>query len=154
MAPGLGQPDIPGALVVEMGDVAATEVGGLAPSAIINQPNTFTLSTTFTIKDTFAPLLDGEKFDVQHHVMRLEDGNNVKLAGGTVTASVAGGQIVMPYTSAPFTTGDTGSGSQLEIPAGESEGNFRVLTQLVAQNPNVRRIVSAFQDGLLLQVIK
>jgi hypothetical protein len=153
MAVGQGQPDIAGSLVVLMGDVTALEVGGLAPSGIINQPNNFTLSTTFTIKDTFAPLLDGEVFDVQHHLQRIEDGSNIRLAGGSVTAAVAGGQIVMPYTSVPFTTGANGSGAQLEIPPGETEGTFRVLTELVARNPFVRSIVSAFQDGLLLHVI-
>lgn len=154
MAAGQGQPTIPNVLEVEMGDVTATEAGGLPPSAIINQPNPFTLATTFTIKGAFALLVDGQVFDVQHQVQRLDDGKAFRLNGGSVTATVVAGKIDMPYTSVPFTTGDTGSGAQLEIPAGESEGNFRVLTELVAQNANVRRVVSAFQDGLLLHVIR
>jgi hypothetical protein len=153
MAAGVGQPVIPGSLVVEMADVTALEAGGLAPSAIINQPNTFTLSTTFTIKDTFAPLLDGDVFNVQHHFQRLEDGLAFRLNGNPVTAAFVGGQIEMNYTSPPFTTGLTGSTAQLEIPPGETEGTFRVLTQLVAQNANIRGIVAAFQDGVLLTVI-
>jgi hypothetical protein len=154
MAPGTGQPDIPGQLVVQMDDVTATENGGLRPSTIINQPNTFTLSTTFTIQDTFAGLLDGDKFDVQHYFTRIEDNKVVKRVGGTVTAALVAGKIVMPYTSTPFTTGNDGDGKDLEVPPGETEGNFRVLTQLVAQDPGVRAIVAAFQDGLLLEVLQ
>ena len=59
----------------------------------------------------------------------------------------------MLYTSVPFTTGATGSGAQLEIAPGAAQGTFKVLTQLVAQNPNVRSVISAFHDGLLLTVI-
>lgn len=156
MTSGLGQPGLPLQLEVEMADVTAAEAGGpplFAPAAIINQPNSFTLNSSFTIKGQVAPVLDGEVFNVQHHLQRLEDGLNFRLLGGSVTASVAGGQIVMPYTSVQFTTGPNGSGAQLEIPSGETEGTFRVLTQLIAQNPNVRSVVAAFHDGLLLYVI-
>jgi hypothetical protein len=153
MAPGVGQPDIAGSLVVEMDEVKAVEAGGLSPGAIINQPNTLTLRTKFTIKDAFAPLVDGEVFNVLHRLQRLEDGLNFTLNGGNVTAAVVGGQVEMSYISAPFTSGATGSGAQLEIAPGATEGTFKVLTQLVAQNPNVRSVVSAFHDGLLLTVI-
>ncbi|OLT06268.1 hypothetical protein BJF90_17465 [Pseudonocardia sp. CNS-004] len=138
-----------------MDDVTAVEtvaLGGTleAPGAIIDEPNTFTLNTKFTLKGPHAPLLNGKVFDVQHHFQRIEDGLNFRLNGGSVTAAVVGGQIEMPYTSVSFTTGPAG---QLQIPPNETEGTFRVLTQLVAQDPNVRRIVSAFQDGTLLHVI-
>jgi hypothetical protein len=157
MALGQGQPNIAGSLVVEMADVTATEIEGavpaLAPGAIINQPNTVTLSTSFTIKDAFARLVDGEVFNVVHRLERVEDGLRFTLAGGSVIATVVGGQIVMPYTSVEFTTGATGSAAQLEIAPGATEGTFRVLTQLVAQNANVKSVISAFHDGLLLTVI-
>jgi hypothetical protein len=150
---GPGQPDAPSGLAAVMHEMTAVEAGGLGPSVIINQPNTFTLHTSFTIEGQAAPLLNGEVFDVQHHFQRLEDGLAFRLNGNPVTAVFAGGQIVMPYTSPPFTTGPTGSGAQLEIPTGETEGTFRVLTQLVGRNANIRGIVAAFQDGLLLHVI-
>jgi hypothetical protein len=152
---GIAQPTIPGTLVVEMDDVVAAETGGLPPSAIVNQPNSFTLSTRFVLKDVFAPAFTGQVFAVQHHVERQEDGLRLRLPNTvTVTAGPAvNGEIVMPYTSSVFTTGPTGSGANLEIAPGETEGNFRILTQLVAQNPGVRGIVSAFYDGQLLSVI-
>jgi hypothetical protein len=154
--PGLGQPDIAGALVVTMDDVTAVETGGIAPSAIVNVPNSFTLNTKFTFKDALAGLLEGEEFDVEHHVQRLEDGATSTLAGGSVTAGpVVGGQIEINYVSTSFTTGTAGSGANFEIPAGaETEATFRVLTQLIPKDAAVRKIVAAFHDGLLLQVIE
>jgi hypothetical protein len=158
MAAGTGQPNNAGFMLVEMDDLTVIESAGvetLAPAGIINEPNTFTLNTKFTISGPAAGLVAGKVFDVQHHTQRVEDGANKRLSGGTVTAGpVVAGKIEMVYQSPAFTTGTNGSAKDLEIaPAPDTEGTFRVLTQLVAQDPNIRGIVAAFHDGLLLHII-
>jgi hypothetical protein len=99
----------------------------------------------------FAALLVGDTFYVNYHVQRVEDSLSFILGGGTFAVPAAPNHIVV--SSGPYTTGPAGSGANFEIPPGFASGTFRILTHIHASNAAIRPIVSAFYDGLVVEVI-
>lgn len=156
--PGQAQPALPGILVFTMEDVRANEPGippNLPPSTVITAGSSVVLTSIFGVTGLLTGLLIDKVFNVFHHVENLETGTHKDLAGGTFTvrapAATAG---VIPYSSPMYTTGGTGSGADFEIPAGNfAGGTFRILTHAHAQDANVRPIVAAFHDGLVIEVV-
>ena len=150
--PGQAQPDLAGILVFSMEDVRANEPG-LPPSTVISAGGTLTLSSSFGVTGLLTGLLTGEVFEVAHHIENLETGTHKDLAGGSFTVPPPATAGVIVYNSPTYTTGASGSGADFEIPAGYAGGTFRILTHAHALNANIRSIVAAFHDGLIIEVV-
>jgi len=154
-APGIGQPQLPGILEVNLTDVVATEAGGLAPSVVLPAGNTFTLTTSFSITGALVGLLVGDTFNVVHHVTNIETGTTTSLGGGSFAVPAPlGGVANIAHVSGPFTTADTGGIADLVIPAGFDSGTFRILTHAHAAAAAIAPIVAAFQDDTIMMVTK
>jgi len=154
--PGQAQPDLPGILVFTMEDVRANEPGippNLPPSTVITAGSSVVLTSIFGVTGLLTGLLTGQVFNVFHHVENLETGTRTDLPGGQFTVPAPAQAGVIPYTSPTYTTGGTGSGADFEIPANFAGGTFSILTHAHAQNANVRPIVAAFHDRLVIEVI-
>ncbi len=154
--PGQAQPDFPAILVFSMEDVRANKPGFEAiipPATVLTRGDTVVLTSSFGFTGILTALLTGDVFDVFHHVENLETGARTNLAGGAFTVPPPAAAGVIPYTSPTYTTGDTASGADFEIPAGFEAGTFRILTHAHAQNPLVRPVVAAFHDGLVIEVV-
>jgi hypothetical protein len=141
-----------------MEDVRANEPGtppNLPPSTVITAGSSVVLTSSFGVTGLLTGLLTGQVFDVFHHVENLEAPGAPRktLAGGSFTVPAAAAAGVIAYTSPTYTTGATGSGADFEIPANFDAGTFRVLTHAHARNANIRSIVAAFHDGLVIEVI-
>jgi hypothetical protein len=111
------------------------------------------LTSSFGVTGLLTGLVTGQVFDVVHHVENIETGNRTNLPGGTFTVPAPAIAGVIPYTSPTFSTGATGSGANFQIPAGFEGGTFRILSHVHAQNANVRSIMAAFHDGLVIEVV-
>jgi hypothetical protein len=73
--------------------------------------------------------------------------------GFTLGVGTAANPAHITVISGPYTTGATGSGAILEIPAGSAAGTFRVTTHVHAVAPGIRPLVAAVHDGLLIEVV-
>jgi hypothetical protein len=111
MASGQDRPTISGALVVEMGDVTATEVGGLPPSTFINQPN----STVRGSRTRSAPI---------RYAAGSGYGRRARRAGGRAVASVVWtvprsglGRWIVEVVVEPATGGGPRSQQRAVLPA-------------------------------------
>ncbi len=149
--PGQGQPDLLPFLKFRLDDVIVLE-NGISPSTIVTAPTTLQLRLDVGFDGQFAALLHNQRFSVFHHLERVEDGFRKTLPGGSFVVPVPGGASHITITSNNYSTGGPGSGADFEIPAGFDSGTFRILTHVHADDPNIRQIVSAFHDGLILQI--
>lgn len=76
---------------------------------------------------------------------------NSKLTPGTIAAPQLPAPLVLNYTSQAYTTATNGGVGDLA--AAGASANFRVLTQVRPTDLAKRSIISAFQDGLILELI-
>lgn len=121
------------------------------PSTIIQAGQSVELRVDLGVEGYWAGLLVGENFSVFHHTEREEDGDRKTLPGRSDTvptppASAASFSVI----TGPFTTGQAGSGADLEIPAGYSAGTFEILTHIHFNDQWKEPIVAAFHSMYIM----
>jgi hypothetical protein len=136
-------------------EVTASELGGVvrAPTIVISAGNSVKFLMEFGFDGPDVGLLNGDRFSIFHHIERIEDGFRINLSGGGFTVPAPGLASRIPVESGPFTTGDTGSGANFEIPGGFDAGTFRVVTHVHADNA-AQQFIAGFHDGLIVLVTK
>jgi len=145
---GQAQPDAMPFLKFRLDDCVCLEPG-LSPASVVSAGTSFQLRLDLGFDGILAPLLNGKTFDVFHHIENIEIGTRITVPGGSIVVTPANlGH--MTVTSPPITTGP---GNILVIPAGFDAGTFRVLSHVHAADPAIRSIVSAFHDGLVIEVV-
>lgn len=156
------QPDAMPFLKFSLEDVVIRELGGLVLGAtnVITAGNSFELRTELSLDGAFVPLLIGDAFNIFHHVRNIEGGAAFLLplspaAGFVVGVGTAAIPAHMTITSGPYTTGDANIGTpgDLQIPLGSASGTFLITTHVHAVAAGIRPIVTALNDGLLIQVV-
>jgi len=151
MSTGKAQPDIMPFLRFRLDSCVCLEPG-LSSAEVIDAPTPLTLRLDVGFDGSLRALLAGRSFSVFHHAERVEDGVRTTLAGGNfvVPGPATADHIVV--TSAPISTGAAGSGADLEIAPGYHAGTYRILTHVHADDSDIRPIVSAFHDGLVVEI--
>ena len=161
------QPDAMPFLKFSLDDVVVRELGGLVLGAtnVIPAGNSFELRTDLSLDGAFVPLLIGDEFNIFHHVRNIEGGPAILLplspvapsfkVGFTTPGATALNPAHMTITSGPYTTGDANIGTpgDLQISAGSASGTFLITTHIHAVVAGIRPIVTALNDGLLIQVV-
>ena len=159
------QPDAMPFLKFSLDQVDCRELGPglvLGPTNVIQNGNNFELRTELSFDGALVPLLvgpPGAQFNIFHHVENIEDGARFPLPqspapiGFTVGVGTAANPAHITVTSGPYTTGPSGSGANLEIPAGSAAGSFRITTHVHAVAAGIRPIVAAINDSLLVEVV-
>lgn len=148
---GQGQPDVMPFLRFRCDECIALE-NGTSPSSVVTAPTPLQLRMDLGFDGQFTGLLNNQRFSVVHHVERVEDNLRKVLQGGSFVVPAPAAASHITVTSNNFSTGAAGSGADFEIAPGFASGTFRILSHIHADNPNVRPIVSAFHDGLVIQV--
>jgi hypothetical protein len=146
--PGQAQPDVMPFLRFRLDNCVCLEPG-LSPASVIPAGTSFQLRLDLGFDGTFAPLLIGQTFDVFHHLECIETGAHATVPGGGIAVTLAN----LNHTTVTSPPIATGPGSNLPIPAGFDAGTYRILTHVHAANPAVRPIVSAFYDGVVIEVV-
>jgi hypothetical protein len=159
------QPDAMPFLQFTLGGVSCRELGPgliLGSTNVITRGNNFELKTELSFDGALVPILvgpPGAPFYVTHHVENIETGDTLNLPvlppspSFTVGVGIAAIPAHITVTSGPYTTGATGSGAHLEIPAGYAAGSFRITTHVHAVAAGIRPIVTAINDGLLIEIV-
>jgi len=151
LGPGQALPDFMPFLKFRLDDVVILE-SGMSPNTIITAPNTLSFRMDLGFDGTLSPLIIGQPFEVVHHVERIEDGARTTLHGGAFTVTLSNLHH-LTFTSGPWTTGLNGSGANFQLPPTPADsGTFRILTHVHAVNAWVRPMISAFHDGVVIQV--
>jgi len=151
MSTGKAQPEIMPFLRFRLDSCVCLEPG-LSSAEVINAPTPLTLRLDLGFDGTLRALLVGKSFSVFHHVERVEDGYRTTLPGGNFIVPAPATADHITVTSAPISTGAAGSGANLEIAPGYDAGTYRILTHVHADDPAIRPIVSAFHDGLVIEI--
>lgn len=146
---GTGEPDHLPFLKFRMDNVVALSPIP-NPTTVVQAGQNVGLRLDLGIDGFWAGLLIGESFDVFHHSERVEDGDRKTLPGGRFTVPGPPDTSNFSVTTGPHTTGNAGSGAQLEVPAGFDAGTFRILTHIHFVDPNKEPIVAAFHDIVIM----
>ena len=148
---GKAQPEVMPFLRFRLDNCICLE-NGLSSADVIDAPTPLVLRVDVGFDGTLRALLKGQKFSVFHHTERVEDGARKTLPGGSFVVPGPATADHITAVSPTITTGAAGSGAALEIAPGFDAGTFRVLTHIHAEDPDIKPIVSAFHDGLVIEV--
>lgn len=149
-AAGQAQPDAMPLLRMRMDDVVVLEPG-LGSTSIVEVGTPVSIRLDCGFDGMLAGLVSGQTMNVFHHVQNVETGANSTLNGGNFIVPSPATASHITHTSGPYTTG--GPGSDFEIPGGFASGTFRILTHIHPDSASVASVISAFHDGLVIQVI-
>jgi len=149
--PGIAQPDFLPALKFRLDNIEVLETGGFGPSSIVTAPNPFTLRMDLGFDGPLTLLLFGLVLTAEHHAQHIE-------SGAVFALPVAGGIVVIPPALAPASHLTISSGPYATVvgvaapgvPLGT--GTYRITTH-IHPPPPIAGIVSAFYDGLIVQVV-
>ncbi len=147
--PGTAEPDELPFLKFKLDGVVALSPSP-RPTNVVQAGQPVSLRVDLGVEGFWAGLLVGERYNVFHHLERIEDGARKPLAGGTHTVPGAPDTGSFNVTSGPYTTGQAGSGTDFEVPAGSAAGTFRILTHVHFEDPAKEPIVTAFHDMILM----
>jgi len=147
---GKAQPEVMPFLRFRLDDCICLE-NGLSSAEVIDAPTPLVLRIDVGFDGSLRALLKGQRFTVFHHTERVEDGVRKTLQGGSF---VVPGPSTADHitTSRSFSTGISGSGADFEIAPGYDAGTFRILTHIHADDQDIKSIVSAFHDGLVVEI--
>jgi hypothetical protein len=120
------------------------------PTTIVQAGQPIELRVDLGVEGYWAGLLVGEGFSVFHHTEREEDGARKTLPGRSSVVPGPPDTASFNVTTGPFTTGQAGSGADLEIPSGYDAGTFEILTHIHFTDPAKRPIVAAFHEIYLM----
>lgn len=140
-----GQPSGTVNWTFDLASVTALEAGGIAPSIIINQPNTFTLTAVLTNIGNVSGALNGEAGVIHYHAMRLDPAPAVMVTLTPVQFNKTPG----PSQSVPslaYTTIGPPS------PAGLGVGTWSITAHAHFTNASVAGIVAGFNQILLMVI--
>ena len=98
--------------VFDYASVEPVEAGGMTPSAVIDQPNEFSLRCTFTNEGLLGDGLEDEMGHITHYVQNLGTGDTFALPGPDDFGWT--GDTLVEETG-PYTTGPVGGGANLEV---------------------------------------
>jgi len=135
-----GQPSGTVNWTFDLASVTALEAAGIAPSIIINQPNTFTLTAVLTNTGNVSGALNGEAGVMHYHAERLEDGNRLTLPSVSFVKAPGPSQSV---TSPSYTTGPVGN---LAV------GTWLITAHVHFTGPSVASIVAGFNQIILMVI--
>jgi len=148
---GKAQPDIMPFLRFRLDSCVCLE-NGLSSAEVIDAPTPLMLRVDVGFDGSLRALLAGRRFSVIHHAERVEDGFRKTLSGGNFIVPGPATADHIAVTSAPISTGAAGSGADLEIAPLFDAGTYRILTHVHAEDTDIRPIVSAFHDGLVIEI--
>ncbi len=149
---GKAQPEVMPFLRFRLDDCICLE-NGLSSAEVIDAPNSLVLRLDLGFDGSLRALLKDKRFTVFHHVERVEDGVRRTLQGGSFVVPGPSTADHITVASRSYTTGAAGSGADFEIAPGFDAGTFRILTHVHADDPDIRPIVSAFHDGLTIEIV-
>ncbi len=150
-----GQPQIVGFWQFNIADVDAVEVGGVAPSIIVNAGQNFNLRITLTLNGFGASAGIAEWFDnpagtqgakIEHFALNLETGS-VKVLPYKIPSGQPGLVEGVNYlvTTGPYTTG---AGNDLDL------GTYQITTCLRLTSPDLSGVEAGFHVSNLMVVVK
>ena len=151
MSAGKAQPEVMPFIRFRLDNCVCLE-NGLSAAEVIDTPNPLVLRLDVGFDGSLRALLKGQRFTVFHHTERVEDGVRKTLEGGSFIVPGPSTADHITVASRPFSTGAAGSGADLEIAPGFDAGTFRILTHVHANDRDIKPIVSAFHDGLVIEV--
>ena len=148
-AAGQAQPDAMPLLRMRLDDVVVLEPG-LGSSSVVTAGTPVSIRLDVGFDGMLAGLVSGQELNVFHHIQNVETGTNTTINGGSFIVPPPAASSHIVHTSGPYATG---GGTDFEIPAGFDSGTYRILTHIHPDNASVASIISAFHDGLVVQVI-
>jgi hypothetical protein len=117
------------------------------PTTVVQAGQDVEFELQLGVEGLWAGFLVGEKFNVVHHLERVEDGARKSL-------SKIGFEVPAPPDTPDFTikTGPftTGSGGDLEIAAGFDAATFHIVSHVHFQNNFIEPFVACFHDTFLM----
>ncbi len=148
-APGTAQPDAMPLVKMRLDGVECIEPAfSLSPSNIVPVGSSFQLRTDLGFEGVLpgANLL-GATIRVEHHLQRIEDGTVSALPlTAADTFNIPPEPATMSVLSGPYATG--------AVAPALTPGTYRVVTHIHAiAPPGAGRVINAFHDGLIIEVV-
>lgn len=131
-------PALPALWRFDISKVNVFEAGGITPSLVVNQPNTFRLEVVISNDGPLAGTLAGHTPTIELHAERIEDGLRVALPFHLPPGfEIPPGLTPVMSDLPPYTTGPLGSGADLEV------GSWQVMAHIHYTPPDAMATIAA-----------
>lgn len=117
------------------------------PTTVVQAGQSVEFEVHLGVEGWWAGFLVGEKFNVGHHLERIEDGDRKLLIKHGFTVPPPPDTDDFSVKTGPFTTGP---GGDLEVPPGFETATFHIVSHIHFQNDFIEPFVACYHDMFLM----